>query len=279
MDVSQLPGPALARRIIEAERDCYVAWIDALRAVPGNPLDASAHALGGATVLLCPRVPGARILNRVLGLTAADRDRIPDFCRMFDEHHVPPCVEVDPFEDHSGPDSLLTALTRAGLAQVGFHQMICGRPDANANANAPRGDDANLRIEVAREKDAAAFAWVHEQVYGDGGLITPLLRHPEFHCFLASAGDRSAALGVLHVSGSVASMANGITVPAFRGRGIQLALLRHRLRVAAEMGCKLIVSQASPRNPSLRNHVRAGLMIAGTAAVWGGPVVPVRKST
>ena len=66
-------------------------------------------------------------------------------------------------------------------------------------------------------------------------------------------------------------MANGITVPECRRRGIQLALLRLRLALARELGCDLVVSQASPRNASLRNHLRAGMSIAGTKAVWRRP--------
>src|SRR5437773_9943300 len=243
-----IPGPQLARRLLEAERDCYVAWAEALAAEPGNPLGASVHQLGSATVVLCPGTP-AQIVNRVFGLTAADEARIPAILDLFSRHDVPVSIDVDPY----GEGALLAALARHGLRQTGFHQMIYGWPRATK-------PEQKLRIEKAGVERKDEFAGIHEKVWGPGGLITPLLRHPEFQCYIAFVGDEPAALGVLHVKGPNASMANAITIPQFRGRGIQAALLQERLWLAQELGCDLIVSQASPRNVSLRNQIRAGLL-------------------
>ena len=105
-------------------------------------------------------------------------------------------------------------------------------------------------------------------MFGPGLLISVLLSHPNFRCFLAKINGQPAALGVLHVRGKAASMANGITLPEFRGKGLQSALLNRRMELARELDCDLIVSQAEPRSTSARNQQRAGLSLAGTMAVW-----------
>ena len=89
-----VPGPELSRQLLEAERDCYVAWAEALAATAGNPLGASVHRFGAATVVLCPGT-AAQIVNRVFGLTSSDARHIADICAVFDRHHVPVSIDVD----------------------------------------------------------------------------------------------------------------------------------------------------------------------------------------
>jgi GNAT superfamily N-acetyltransferase len=48
------------------------------------------------------------------------------------------------------------------------------------------------------------------------------------------------------------------TLPAHRRRGVQRALVLHRLRLAAAHGCDLAVASTVPANASERNLVRAG---------------------
>jgi ribosomal protein S18 acetylase RimI-like enzyme len=185
-------------------------------------------------------------------------------CAPFlDADDVEPCVELDPFTDYGEDDAFFAGLARHGLAQTGFHQTLIGRPDA-------LGDDVDdgFAVEPVGREAEAAYAMIHERVFGPGLLITALLSHPAFRCFLVSIDGTPVALGVLHVRGKTASMANGITLPEFRGRGLQLTLLRYRIGIARELGCDLIVSQANPRNTSMRNQLRAGLSIAGTKAIW-----------
>ena len=48
------------------------------------------------------------------------------------------------------------------------------------------------------------------------------------------------------------------TLPSERRRGVQAALIAHRVRLAVDAGCDLVVSSTVPANPSERNLVRAG---------------------
>jgi ribosomal protein S18 acetylase RimI-like enzyme len=64
--------------------------------------------------------------------------------------------------------------------------------------------------------------------------------------------------------GGVALMSGAAVLPAFRGRGIQLALTAERLRIGALRGCKLAKMDVRAASASYRNAVRAGFEVAYT---------------
>jgi len=56
-------------------------------------------------------------------------------------------------------------------------------------------------------------------------------------------------------------------VPGHRGRGVQGTLLRHRLRLAATLGCTLAAVTAVPSGASARNVRRARPELVDTQVV------------
>jgi GNAT superfamily N-acetyltransferase len=72
----------------------------------------------------------------------------------------------------------------------------------------------------------------------------------------------------------VATLGGMSTRPDARGRGVQTALIRHRLRVAAAAGCDVASSIAVPDGPSERNLVRHGLARTITIEHWVRPLDP-----
>lgn len=78
---------------------------------------------------------------------------------------------------------------------------------------------------------------------------------------------RPLASSIVHLTDGVATLGGMSTVPSARGRGIQMLMLRHRLRIAREAGCELAASTAA--NPvSARNLVRAGFERVFTIETW-----------
>ena len=72
----------------------------------------------------------------------------------------------------------------------------------------------------------------------------------------------------MHEEGEVATLAGAATTPTLRRRGVQTALLHHRLTEAAASGSRLVVSRCGVGSPSQRNMERAGLGTAYTKVVW-----------
>jgi GNAT superfamily N-acetyltransferase len=88
--------------------------------------------------------------------------------------------------------------------------------------------------------------------------------------YLATVDGLPAGVAVLYFDGEIGYLPAAATVPAYRGRGCHLALVRARLADAAEAGCKLVAAQAPPLSAGARNLQRAGLKLAYCKAIWSG---------
>ena len=85
-------------------------------------------------------------------------------------------------------------------------------------------------------------------------------------CFLARTDGRVVGGATLAVRGRIAGLFGASTLPGFRGRGVQTALLEARLRRAWELGCELAMSLARPGSASERNITRQGFQTLYTRA-------------
>jgi GNAT superfamily N-acetyltransferase len=82
----------------------------------------------------------------------------------------------------------------------------------------------------------------------------------------------SAGLSLAETAlGRIGELYIASTLPAWRGRGVQAALLRARLAAARAAGCALAVVMARPANTSARNTERAGFRLAFTKATFARP--------
>ena len=168
-----------------------------------------------------------------------------------------------PTHRHWEIPNLLPLLALHNFYQGAWHQILYAVP----NAIVPTLPD-HIHLREITQEDANVFVQVYEQVWGDGLAIRALIGQPHFRCYLAYVDDTPAALGVLHIANGIGSMANALTIPEFRGRGCQTALLHYRIRDAAKAGCHLLVSQCRPGVVSQNNQLKAGFQIAGSKTWW-----------
>lgn len=80
-------------------------------------------------------------------------------------------------------------------------------------------------------------------------------------------GKLAGAATVCFLNG-LASLNAACTLPEFRRRGVQRALIQKRLEIAAQHGCNLAMSSVAPASISLRNHLREGFEIAYPTMVF-----------
>jgi len=83
---------------------------------------------------------------------------------------------------------------------------------------------------------------------------------------------RPVGCASMTVRDDVAMLGGMSTVPAERRRGVQAALLRHRLAEAGRLGCELAVTTAAQGSPSARNLERHGFVPTVTIERFAGPV-------
>jgi GNAT superfamily N-acetyltransferase len=87
-------------------------------------------------------------------------------------------------------------------------------------------------------------------------------------CFLAEVDGKPGAAGVLTMHEGVALFGGSSTIPEFRRRGLQTALLEERMRYAFDYGCDIAMMVAAPGSNSQRNAERKGFHIAYTRTKW-----------
>ncbi len=138
--------------------------------------------------------------------------------------------------------------------------------------------DARLEIRKIRagegrmwaELIARCFATSPENLQALVDLFSVIAEVPDAFALLATWEGKMAggAAGILVREHSVAGFYGAGTLPEFRNRGVQTALLQHRLRMAADAGCQHAVIVTLPGTASERNVVRAGFRLAYTKAAF-----------
>jgi GNAT superfamily N-acetyltransferase len=87
--------------------------------------------------------------------------------------------------------------------------------------------------------------------------------------FLAEWDGEPIATAAINIHQGTALLAGAATIPAWRGRGVQSALLRARLHHAASLGCDLAMMVAEPGSSSQRNAERQGFRVGYNRIKWG----------
>jgi ribosomal protein S18 acetylase RimI-like enzyme len=86
--------------------------------------------------------------------------------------------------------------------------------------------------------------------------------------YLARVDGVPAGAALLALDDDLGYLANASTLPDFRRRGVQTALIASRIADAEAAGCEVVASQAEFGSASQRNLERSGLRVAYTKAVW-----------
>lgn len=212
-----------------------------------------------------------RYVNRAIGVTmdelsVADVDVIE---RFFAEHGLPSMVELSSW----APAPTVAELSRRHYVNTWFRSVfaldLSGR-EATADQT------TEFRIDRVGDDDVDHWLDVFAEGFGadhvDARLASDEIARasrivPGSHTFLASLNGRSVGCGSVQIVDGVAWLGGAATLPAFRQRGVQSALVAHRLRLATELGCEIAAVTALSNGPSARNLVRLGFQLTHTQVV------------
>jgi GNAT superfamily N-acetyltransferase len=101
-----------------------------------------------------------------------------------------------------------------------------------------------------------------------GTLFFDLPSREGWHCYVALLEGELSACGAMMLHEGIAEFGVDATRPVARGRGCQLALLRHRIAVASESGCHTLFTEIGCTPDSTR-MVASNLRHAGFAEAHG----------
>jgi GNAT superfamily N-acetyltransferase len=254
-----------ARRVAElvefGEADAYG---DLFQHAPSG-LGLSVMRSSGAVLLIAPSLP-IILFNRVIGLglrepmTEAALDEILTRYRAAGSATF--AVQLSPL---AAPSDLPAWLHARGLSMRDNWAKVyrAATPDVVIRTD--------LRIERIGLAHAAAFAEVSCTAFDVPAVMQPWLAEgigqPGWAHYLAYDGEMPVAGGALFVKGDVGWLGIAGTLPAHRRHGAQGALMARRIRDAAELGCRWVVTETgedTPEhpNPSHHNMLRAGFVPA-----------------
>jgi GNAT superfamily N-acetyltransferase len=260
-------GIELARRLEGAEGNACAAFAAARRSL--NPASqAECRRLGGTwAVFDGPESP----VTQTFGLGIYE-EASPELLQQLEEffHHrgAPVFHEVSP------------------LAGVAVHQLLCERgyrpveiASVLCRKVAPPPWDSAGRItvritepwEAGAWNDVSSRAWSHDLPELRGFLEdmgTVLAARDAGLCLLADYEGQPAAAASMSICEGVALFSGAATLPEFRRRGLQGALLHARMQLAADRGCDLAMMVAAASSDSQRNAERKGFQVAYTRHKW-----------
>lgn len=262
---------ALAKRLERAEGTANARFVESRqRVMPDAGAQwtevSGAYAMFDGVGSPCTQTFGLGLFQPA---TDAGMDELEAF---FTERGAAVLHEVSPLADAG----TATLLNRRGYKPLEFTSVMYLPLDGRSPSSTKNG---HLHVRIAQPAERELWARTSADGWREyaevAGLISELGRVTAAaegcHPFLAEWDGHAIATGALAISGGVGLLAGASTVPEWRNRGAQRALLESRLDYAAREGCDLAMMCAAPGSSSQHNAERQGFRIAYTRIKWELP--------
>ena len=259
----------LARRLDRAEIDfCALA---AGAGTPGGV--ASLEAGGGRALCSFAGSPLNKVLGLGLGVPVedADLDAIEAF---YDECGIPVQIELCPL----AASGLSARLSKRGYQLQAFENQLARsmgaepvlQPGLRVTRATPELDDVWLHVAAsgfAVADDATAVADPPSDLLDNIKRVMSGFIHPDFDRLLVWVDGEPAGAANAFVTDGVLGIAGTTTLPAFRRRGVQQAVVAHALQ-SGQGRADLAMATVAPGSLSQRTFERAGFQVVYTRAIF-----------
>ncbi len=194
---------------------------------------------------------------------------LDELVTFFTSRGVEPRVELSPFISAS----LIEGLGRRGFVLQRFGNVLARKIEAT-RLTLPLGWPQGVTVErIDPTDDATVREYVEVSESGflaEGEPLPPefmelgikAVRRPVQDAYVARVGREIVGAGGCESSGGVTALFGTSVKPAWRGRGIQQALIVARLERGRERGSQLAVIISGPGIPTERNAARLGFQMA-----------------
>jgi GNAT superfamily N-acetyltransferase len=247
----------LAREIEMAEAEAAIDCAERMKASLGNGEAAVAAVAGGHAVYCGANSPLTQAVG--LGLNGPvgkeEFDRLEEF---YFSRKEPVRVETCPLAD----GTLIEHYRERGYHVTEFSNVMVRPVGMTGLADIPAG----MEIQKTAASDLDLWVLTVAQGFAEHFPVTQELLDvmrmfasgKNTECYLARIEGRVVGGATLAVRGRIAGLFGASTLPAYRQRGVQTALLRIRMGRASEVGCELAMSLAQLGSASQRNITRQG---------------------
>jgi GNAT superfamily N-acetyltransferase len=255
---------AFARRVEMAEANAARNCADALtRLHPQFPVVCETIA-GGIALFAGPDSPVTQAIGVGLHgeVSDADLDHLTEF---FHTRGAPAAAEICPLVDMS----LYSRLAARGYQLIEVSDMLyLPMSDAKISSELPPG----ITVRIAEPHELKLWTATVSQGFAEHYPVTPELlgvmegfaNRADSANFFAYADGELAGGGAVSAHEKVGGLFGASTLPAFRRRGVQRALLAARMSWARAQGCDLLVTITQNGSASHRNMERLAFRTAYT---------------
>ncbi|HWW99411.1 GNAT family N-acetyltransferase [Collimonas sp.] len=278
-----LTAPELAHILEFAEASHLRRQADAYRTWSGDTRARAVAVCGGVAALTEPAF--GRKLNHVTGAGMVASFKVSELAElesMYAAQGLETQIDLCPHA-HGGT---LALLAERGYAVNAFsNTYVCDLTAPGARSAIANGIGAIASsIEVSGDRDWVGASFAAHSVAGFSvqavnrppalleALAQIALHRDDTRLFAASIDGQIAGTAGMSLietpAGLLAHLYIASTLPAWRGRGVQLALLHARLDAGRDAGCTLASVTARPANASARNTERAGFSLAYSKATF-----------
>lgn len=243
--------------------------LEGMQKAERNYLKIDIKRFGSSTAFLIQKWPRFWYGNRVLGLTPSDENHLDEIMKFFGERDINFRFEIIPSNLNG---ELASKLHKMGFYHTGFSaalygipKVVAGKPRDEVKVREARSDEIDLFLDLYqdgfglkrldRKEKRIVRSWYEQEMSKLGFYIAEVKRTP-------------AAIAVFYVTNSIGLLADLTTLPRFRRKGCQTALINHQAAQAKKKGCDLLTSFVEFGSTSHRNFDRAGFRIAYTKAIW-----------
>jgi GNAT superfamily N-acetyltransferase len=262
---------SLARRIERAEATLIAEFG---RIATGTLPNVVVRNFGGAVAVVAgAAAPFSKVAG--LGFEPVDEAELAALERNYAEHETPVRVELATL----GDPEVGAMLTRRGYTLAGFENVLAKslpsenlRPTDIAIAEVDNGQLSqwvDVLTSAFAQPDKYDGPAVEEKV--DRASLDALFHQISeisgFVCYCARRNGEMAGGAGMRVFDGVAQLCGAGTLPAHRRRGVQTALLQHRLAEGARAGCDIAVVTTQPGSVSQQNVQRQGFELLYSRAV------------
>jgi GNAT superfamily N-acetyltransferase len=257
----------LARRFESAEEMPQVEYARIYQKIRPDIGAAEEEICGGHMIFAGLNSPIGRAVGMGFSgpVTADDLDRLENFYRA---RNAPAQLDYCPLTDPSILE--LTKHRNYGIAELNnLHYRSLGElapftvPDGVVIRRGTR-EEAPALSEIV----TSSFFEKGDAPDGFRDLISPMFEFPDAMTYAATIDGNlvSAAAGLIIREHGIFALFGAGTLPPYRGRGIQTALLRTRMQAARDAGCEFAVVVTQGGTTSERNCLRLGFRTAYSKA-------------
>ena len=252
---------ALSRRIELAEAQAAVDAAETMERLRPGSGSAVEPILGGFAVYCGANSPVTQAVG--LGLDGAVGEE--EFARLeafYRGRNEPVRVESSPLAD----SSLFEQFGKHGYRVTEFTNVMARTLCPRDLAAVPASRASRVTCQKIAREQVDSWTLTVSEGFAESHPVTAELLEvmkmfacaPKVECYLAHLDGQIAGGATLIIRDGVAGLFGASTLAAYRGRGVQTALLETRLARALDANCDLAVCLARPGSSSERNVMRQG---------------------